>query len=252
MWSIARKFGISVSDLKAANNLSSNSLSIGQSLFIPTEEEDTDTSGVTYVVKQGDTLYSIAAKYNTTVAKLKSLNNLTTNNLSVGQVLKISEETVNLPEDNNQVIYVVKSGDNLYAIASKYNVTVDAIKRANNLNSNLLSVGQRLVIPVPSTESSFNTYIVVSGDTLYKIANKFNVSVDNLKDTNNLTNNNLSVGQTLIIPSTTSYLTYVVKPGDSLYSIARTYGTTVSEIESLNNLSTSTLSVGQRLLLPNK
>ena len=92
----------------------------------------------------------------------------------------------------------------------------------------------------------------MSGDTLYGIARKFNVSVDNLKITNNLTSNVLTIGQTLIIPSTTSYLTYTVKPGDSLYSIARTYGTTISEIESLNNLSTSILNVGQQLLLPNK
>ena len=97
-----------------------------------------------------------------------------------------------------------------------------------------------------------NTYIVKAGDTLYGIAQKFNVTVDNLKNANNLINNTLSIGQTLIIPSTISYITYTVKPGDSLYSIARTYGTTVSEIESLNNLSTSILNVGQQLLLPNK
>jgi len=250
LWNIARKFGISVNELKNANNLTSNSLSIGQSLYIPGQtEEETPTSGITHKVVSGDTLYSIARRYNTTVAKIKELNNLTSNNLSIGQNLKITEDTTSeAPTD--QVTYTVKNGDNLYAIARRYNVTVDAIKNANNLNSNLLSIGQKLIIPVTSTESSYNTYKVVSGDTLYGIANKFNVSVDNLKSANNLTNNNLSVGQTLIIPSTTSYLTYTVKPGDSLYSIARTYGTTVSEIESLNNLSTSILSVGQQLLLP--
>lgn len=254
LWNIAKKFGISVNELKAANNLSSNSLAIGQSLFIPNQEnENTPTSSVTYTVKSGDTLYSIARKYNTTVAKIKSLNNLTNNNLSVGQTLKISEgSSQNQDNSENKVVYTVKKGDNLYAIAQRYNVTVDAIKKANNLGSNLLSIGQNLIIPVTSTESSNNTYLVKAGDTLYGIANKFNVTVDNLKDTNNLLNNNLSIGQTLIIPSTTSYLTYTVKPGDSLYSIARTFGTTVSEIETLNNLSTSILSVGQQLLLPNK
>jgi len=254
LWSIARKFGVSVNDLKNANNLSSNSLSIGQSLFIPGQEkeEESTTSGITHKVVSGDTLYSIARKYNTTVNKIKTLNNLTDNTLSVGQILKITEGST-VPEDNNnQVLYTVKSGDNLYAIAGKYNVTVDALKKANNLTSNLLSIGQTLVIPVTSTQSSNNTYTVVSGDTLYGIARKFNVIVDNLKSTNNLISNTLTIGQTLIIPSTTSYITYTVKPGDSLYSIARTYGTTVSEIESLNNLSTSILNVGQQLLLPNK
>ncbi len=254
LWSIARKFGISVNDLKSANNLSTNSLSIGQSLFIPGQNnEEIPSSGITYTVVGGDTLYSIARKYNTTVAKIKELNNLASNSLSIGQTLKIFESSTTIPEVNTgTVTYTVKSGDNLYAIANRYNVTVNAIKEVNNLSSNLLSIGQTLIIPVTSTESSYNTYTVVKGDTLYGIANKFNVSVDNLKVANNLTTNNLSVGQMLIIPSTTSYLTYSVKPGDSLYSIARTYGTTVSEIESLNNLSTSILSVGQQLLLPNK
>ena len=254
LWSIARKFGVSVNEIKEANNLSSNALSIGQSLFIPNQEDkdETITSGITYKVVSGDTLYSIARKYNTTVNKIKELNNLTNNNLSVGKLLKITEGTTDSSSDANKIVYTVKSGDNLYAIAGRYNVTVDALKKANNLTSNLLSIGQKLVIPVTSTESSNNTYIVQSGDTLYKIAKKFNVSVDNLKNTNNLQNNNLSIGQTLIVPSATSYLTYTVSPGDSLYSIARTYGTTVSEIENLNNLSTSILNVGQQLLLPNK
>ena len=252
LWSVAKTYGVSVNELKEANNLTSNSLSIGQSLFIPNQEIDEDESkdDITYKVVSGDTLYSIARKFNTTVAKIKELNNLVDNNLNIGQVLIISD--LNNGSDTSDITYIVKSGDNLYAIARRYNVTVDAIKRANNLTSNLLNVGQRLIIPLPSIESSNNTYVVKKGDTLYSIANKYNVSVDNLKNTNNLNNNNLSIGQTLIIPSSMSYLTYTVVPGDSLYSIARTYGTTVSEIESLNNLSTSILSVGQQLLLPNK
>ncbi|MBQ6687269.1 MAG: LysM peptidoglycan-binding domain-containing protein [Bacilli bacterium] len=254
LWNIARKFGITVNEIKSANNLNSNALAIGQTLFIPGQTiENIPISGFTYTVKSGDTLYSIAQKYNTSVSKIKELNNLTANILSIGQTLKISDDNSNVPEvESGEVVYTVKSGDNLYAIARKYNVTVDAIKKANNLSSNLLSVGQNLIIPVTTTESSYNTYIVKYGDNLYSIAKKYNVSVDNLKSTNNLTNNILSVGQMLIIPSTTSYITYIVKPGDSLYSIARTFGTTVSEIESLNNLSTSILSVGQQLLLPNK
>ena len=251
LWNIARTYGISVNELKEVNNLTSNSLSIGQSLFIPKQEDlDEDINEEnTYKVVSGDTLYSIARKFNTTVSKIKELNNLVNNNLSIGQVLVISDSNNDM---TNDITYIVKSGDNLYAIASKYNISVDALKRANNLSSNLLSIGQKLIIPLPSIDSTSNTYVVKKGDTLYSIANKYNVSIDNLKNTNNLNTNNLSVGQKLIIPSNMSYLTYTVVPGDSLYSIARTYGTTVSEIESLNNLSTSILSVGQQLLLPNK
>ena len=94
--------------------------------------------------------------------------------------------------------------------------------------------------------------MVVKGDTLYKIANKFGVSVDNLKDINNLKSNSLSIGQVLKIPVTNNdKLTYTVKSGDTLYSIAKTYNTTVDIIKSLNNFNGNALSIGQTLILPN-
>ena len=86
---------------------------------------------------------------------------------------------------------------------------------------------------------------------MYQIANQYNTTVDELKRLNNLSSNLLSIGQRLILPSTTSnYRIYTVKKGDTLYSIARDNDTTVSALQSLNNLVTSNLSVGQRLLIP--
>ena len=243
LWSISKKFGITVDELKQANNLTSNLLSIGQNLYIPTKETDVTTNE--YVVVKGDTLYGIASKFNTTVDNLKSINNLTTDALAIGQILKIPSTTTT--ETNT---YTVKSGDTLYAIANKYNTTVDAIKALNNLSSNTLSIGQTLKIP-SSTTSNATTYTVKSGDTLYAIANKYNTTVDAIKNLNNLTSNTLSIGQTLKIPNNTSNnITYTVKKGDSLYSIAQEFGTTVSAITDLNNLSTTVLMVGQKLLLP--
>lgn len=92
---------------------------------------------------------------------------------------------------------------------------------------------------------------MVKGDSLYKIANKFNTTVNALKEKNNLTSNTLSIGQKLLIPttSTNNKLTYTVKKGDNLYSIARTYNTTVDKLKSLNNLTSNTLSIGQTLIL---
>ena len=92
---------------------------------------------------------------------------------------------------------------------------------------------------------------MVKGDSLYKIATKFNTTVNALKEKNNLTSNTLSIGQKLLIPttSTNNKLTYTVKKGDNLYSIARTYNTTVDKLKSLNNLTSNTLSIGQTLIL---
>ena len=115
--------------------------------------------------------------------------------LSLGQILIVKETPITKENDEN--IYTVKKGDSLYSIAQKFNTTVENIKRANNLASNLLSIGQKLKIP--STLSS-NVYIVQKGDSLYKIAQKFNTTVENIKRANNLTSNLLSIGQKLKIP----------------------------------------------------
>lgn len=244
LWNISKKFGITVDELKQANNLTSNLLSIGQNLYIPSKETDVTTGE--YVVKSGDTLYAIAQKYGTTVDNLKSINDLTTDSLAIGQILKVPTESNGTDNDT----YTVKSGDTLYGIANKYNTTVDAIKDLNNLTSNTLSIGQTLKIPSNSDSAvTTNTYTVVKGDTLYGIAQKFGTTVDELKTLNNLSSNALSIGKTLKVPNKDN-VTYTVKSGDTLYSIAREFGTTVSAITALNNLATTVLSIGQKLLLP--
>ena len=195
-----------------------------------------------YKVKSGDSLWSIAKKYNTSVDELKKLNNLSSNLLSVGQILYLPESK---KEQDNNDTYIVKSGDTLYAIANKFNTTISDLKSINNLSTTNLKVGQILKIP-----SKINTskYIVQSGDSLYKIANKYNTTVSELQKLNNLNSTVLQIGQELLIPN--NYDVYTVKSGDTLYSIARKYGTTVSMLQDINNLSTSVLSVGQKLLVP--
>lgn len=142
--------------------------------------------------------------------------------------------------------YVVKKGDSLWSIAKKYNMTVDELKSINNLKSNLLSIGQRLKIKGSSVNpDNQNIYIIKKGDTLYKIANMYGTTVDNLKALNNIKSNNLSIGQKLIVPSKNKI--YVVQKGDSLWSIARKYDTTVDSIKRNNNLSTNVLQIGQKL-----
>lgn len=210
-----------------------------------------------YVVKKGDTLWSIARNYGLTVDKLKSLNNLTNNNLTIGDSLIVKDSSGNSDNsssvDNNKY-YIVKKGDSLYSIARRNNMTVDELKSLNNLTSNILSIGQKLIISSGSNVPN-NVYVVKKGDTLWSIANNFNVSVNDLKNANNKSNNSLSIGEQLIIPGKStgenvSTIIYTVKSGDNLYSIARRYNVTVNEIKSLNNLSSNLLSIGQKLSIP--
>ena len=115
----------------------------------------------------------------------------------------------------------------------------------------MLSIGQVLKVKdMGDVSESDEYYVVKSGDTLYKIANLFGITVDELKKANNLTSNLLSIGQRLFIPKTSTYETYTVKKGDTLYSIAREFNTTVTALQTLNNLATSVLTIGQKLLIP--
>lgn len=160
-------------------------------------------------------------------------------------VVKALANYIGVPYSLNEEsdYYVVKKGDSLWSIAKKYNMSVDELKSINNLKSNLLSIGQRLKIK--ESNENQNIYIVKKGDTLYKIANMYGTTVDNLKALNNLKNNNLSIGQKLIVPSKNKI--YIVQKGDSLWSIARKYDTTVDSIKRNNNLSTNVLQIGQKL-----
>jgi len=212
-----------------------------------------------YTVKKGDTLWSIATANGITVSKLKELNNLSTNELKVGDTLKIKDtEEVVVP--TGYTVHVVKSGDSLWSIGKKYGVSVDTIKNVNGLKSNLLTLNQELLIPVElENETGEIIYTVKAGDTLYGISKLYGVSVDDIIKQNNLSSNNLTINQELIIPvggveienPDTEYEEYVVKKGDNLYSIANKYKTTVDEIKSLNGLVSNTLSIGQTLLIPN-
>ena len=247
LYSIAKKFNVSVDNLKSANNLQNNLIRINQKLVIP-GFTDTSGSNINYVVQKGDTLYSIANKYNTTVNDIKSLNNLSSNILSVGQNLKIPAKREEVIIDENMPIntYTVKVGDTISTIADDYNISVTDLINYNNLTDYELYEGQ--ILRIPTIKENNNTYIVKRGDTLYSIARLYNTTIDNLRRLNNLDGNNLQIGQTLIIEEDTPITnTYVVKRGDTLYSIARQLNTTVNDLRRLNNLDSNIISINQIL-----
>lgn len=194
LWKIANKYNTTVEKLKSANNLKTNTLSVGQKLVIPSISVSPEVSD-TYIVQKGDSLWSIANKFNMTVSELKNLNNLTNNLLSIGQVLKIKDSS-----NNGKTTYTVQKGDSLWVIANKYGITTEELKSYNNLTSNLLSIGQVLKIPQGKT-STENIYTVKKGDSLWTIANRYNTTIEKIKVLNNLTSNLLSIGQQLKIPN---------------------------------------------------
>ena len=160
LYGIARKYNTTVDEIMKLNYFKNTILQPGQVIRIPEmyfkEDEMFLPNYVNYTVKKGDTLYSIARNNNVSVDTLIKDNGLTSNILSLGQIIRIrTPQTIveecfgpsyTPPKEENSVTYTVKKGDNLYSIARKFSTTVQDIKKKNNLSSNLLSIGQRLII----------------------------------------------------------------------------------------------------------
>lgn len=188
--------------------------------------------------------------------------------------------------DGERIVYRVKSGDYLGRIASRHRCTVAQIKRWNNLKSNNIRVGQRLVIyrgGVSSSSASSSSsqsqtsektsaapasgaaiYTVKSGDTLSAIATRHGISVNQIKEWNELSGNNIKPGQTLKVkaagssqattaPASGEYTNYTVKSGDSFYSIAKNYpGVSAQDIMDFNGLNSSKIKPGMTIRIPKK
>ena len=242
-YSISRKYNVNVKDVQTYNN--NASLQIGNIIKVPTDipfNQKTSvsnspvinaTSFFDYIVAAKDNLNLIAERFATTVAEIKKLNNLSGNNLQVGQVLKVpfvkngnsNPSTAKTPvietaapaATNNLVTeHTVKPKEYLGVIAKQYGITVEELKEANGLTSNNLSIGQVLKIPAKNgllpgekvTEvimmppPPITDHEVKSPETIFTIAKKYNTTVDYLRQLNDLNSNTLKVGQTIKVPKT--------------------------------------------------
>ncbi len=234
LYRIAVNHNMSLQELKNLNNLSSNLIMPGQVLKVSGQvsssqpstntntsqnSNQTQTNGNgTYTVKAGDSLYRIAVNHNMSLQELKNLNNLSSNLIMPGQVLKVSgqvsssQSSTNTSQSSNQPqasvngTYTVKAGDSLWAIANSHKMTLNDLKRVNNLSSDLIYVGQTLKVTKgavttankPNTQSNTNkTYTVKAGDSLWRIASNNGTTVNQLKALNNLTSDMIYVGQNL-------------------------------------------------------
>ena len=197
--------------------------------------------GTSVTVVSGDTLLKIANRCGTTVSALRLANpDIGNGNLIYpGQSLLLPGAIINT--DGGYIVYVVARGDTVKALAARFQSTVDSILASNPsiTNVNLIYEGQRLniyaqpVTPAPPPVTGGQVYYVQRGDTLKKIAAKFNTTVDAILQLNHILNPDLIyIGQGITLPAGIS--TYIVQRGDTLRIIANKYGTTVNALLSLN------------------
>ncbi|KJY85601.1 N-acetylmuramoyl-L-alanine amidase [Vibrio neptunius] len=149
---IAKKYGTTTKAIMQTNKLKSSGLAIGQVLSIPGSKgavpvpkvtNPVETKTITHVVQRGEYLGKIAARYKVSVATIKRENKLRSDTLKLGQKLKITVSMKDQPLRKHKV----KRGEFLGKIASQYDVSVSAIRKANNLRSDELAIGQVLIIP---------------------------------------------------------------------------------------------------------
>lgn len=250
-------------------NLTNHSVSAASA---PKMSQQIHTDSIHYQVKSGDTLWMIANRFGSTIANIRQANQLKSDLIKVNQSLIIPK-----------AYHTVQTGDYLSVLAKRYGVTVDSIKEANNLSSDLVRLGQKLIIPIlvndtaapaqteqiqqpgqaekaEQTEQKATTYTVVSGDSLFLIAQKFGTTIDAIKSANKLDSVVLQIGQKLTIPGAqqqsqeitqeqTRPSRYIVKSGDTLSAIAKRFNVTVSALKSNNNLNSDLIRVGQVLII---
>lgn len=211
-------------------------------LFAPTSPALAASCGTSVTVASGDTLRKIADRCVTTISALRRANpEIGSGDLIYpGQVLLLPGAIIN--GSNGYNTYIVMRGDTLRLLANRFGTTVDTLVSLNSsiVNVNLIYEGQRLVVPsgqgvpVPPPPTGGQIYYAQSGDTLRKIAAKFNITLDAIIRANpQIGNPNvIYVGQAITIPSQAS--THIVQRGDTLRIIAAKYGTTVDALLALN------------------
>jgi membrane-bound lytic murein transglycosylase D len=267
---IANKYDVSVAEIKKWNKLKGNSVANGRSLRIITNES------IVKMVKKEIKEDKISSETSTDTQRLAAVD-------SKKQKEEKPSKSVNSDTISIATAYVVQKGDNLGSIAKKHDVTVAEIKEWNNLSSANIQLGASLKVSqkeagsetalATNVERKENEYVVQKGDNLGNIAKKFDVSLTELKQWNNLADNTIAIGNTLVVAkeeiaivSTNSKVDsfkkkntiagvakkkasdYLVKKGDSLFSIAQKYpGVTISDIKKWNDIRKDEIKPGMKL-----
>ena len=215
---IAAQFNMTVSELQDLNNIGdADYIRVGQELLVYQTgdsggDEDPSPNATTYVVQSGDTLSGIALMFDMTVSEIQNLNNISDSDyIQIGQVLTVYQTGGNdggggsTPDTTT---YIVQSGDTLSGIAVQFNMTVSELQDLNNIgDADYIRVGQELLVYQTGdsgggggSDPDTTTYIVQSGDTLSGIALRFDMSVSEIQDLNNISDpDSIQIGQVLTV-----------------------------------------------------
>ena len=242
---IAVRFAVTTRRLRQLNDLRGDRIYPGGKLMLrqPPAPPPSRGRGKIHLVKKGDTLSGIARSHALSVDRLRKLNGLVGDTITLGQRLTVAE-----PEEQTE--YVVKKGDTLSEIVRRFDVGLALLRQLNNLpqgrSSDRIRPGQKLKLR-PAAEDE-GIHIVRTGETLSEIAGRFKIKLTQLRDLNGIEGSRILVGQKLRL-KTAPKATHIVEKGDALWEIARAYSMTVAEVQDLNGLESSRIYPGQVLNL---
>lgn len=276
--SVARRFKVSVDAIQQLNRIKNSRITAGKVLFIPIPANSTDiekfdslsvvenidnvasprkkasssvnqSQKIRYVIKKGDTISEIASLFDVSIDDIKDWNNLSHSSIRAGQVLTIYSQQER--RTGTGTSYRVQEGDTPYSIAKKFNTTVDALVEMNNLDKNSPVIKKDEILKINSPKSNAavsNTsirYVVEPGDNLFRIAQNFSVSLDELLKENGLSENSkIFAGDIIHVPRRNNksnkhldnIVYYEVKQGDNLWNIAASFGIPVKSLYTANHL----------------
>lgn len=325
VWKISNVHGITMAQLIEWNNIKNNFVYPGQQLIVSNggssntgantgntsgsnssnSSSSNTASGTKYTVKAGDSVWSVSNKYGITMAQLIQWNNIQNNFIYPGQQLTVSNSgstnsassntgssantnnssSANTGSSSSQGTYTVKAGESVWSVANKNGITMNQLIEWNNIKNNFIYPGQQLIVKggnstntntgsttsaakpntpntsaTTSTSSSGNTmYTVKAGESVWSVANKHHITMDQLIEWNNIKNNFIYPGQQVIVKKGSSQTTnqqspagsktYTVKSGESVWGVADSHGITMAQLIEWNNIKNNFIYPGQTLIV---
>ncbi|NAE86632.1 muramidase-2 [Enterococcus hirae] len=319
VWKIANDHGISMNQLIEWNNIKNNFVYPGQQLVVSkgsssasgstsntstgntssnTANTGSTTSGSTYTVKAGESVWSVANKFGISMNHLIQWKNIKNNFIYPGQKLIVkggsSSSNASTSTANNkntassntsstatgQATYTVKAGESVWRVANKYGISMNQLIEWNNIKNNFIYPGQKLIVkggsskasatattkptastPASTTPTASSTgdtkYTVKAGESVWGVANKHHITMDQLIEWNNIKNNFIYPGQEVIVkkgtaqstPAKSDEKTYTVKAGESVWGVADSHGITMNQLIEWNNIKNNFIYPGQQLIV---